>query len=88
MNLLYIYKCLEELEKALNADVSFSLFRSTSLRIKAFWFYKDRAIHWQYVVSLAELELIKDNSAFILYLIEKARGEYSIRISEIDNDRT
>jgi hypothetical protein len=88
MNLKYIHSCLTELQNALQGTVTFEIFQFFGLKIRVFWMYKEKVIHWQYVVSLSELELVNDNSAFILYLIEKAKGEYALQKSEIDNDRT
>jgi hypothetical protein len=87
MNLKYIYECIEKLQKELNGQVSFGGSVFAGLWIRVFWYYKDTSIQWQYVMSFSELDLINENSSFILYLIEKAKSEYAIKVLEIDNDR-
>lgn len=85
MNLLYIYGCITELQEKLQCTVTFGIHQFAGLQIRAFWFYKERAIHWQYTISTQELEIVNDNSAFVLYLMEKARGEYLRKIEEIED---
>jgi hypothetical protein len=87
MNLKYIYECIEKLQKELNGQVSFGCSIFAGLWIRVFWYYKDTKIQWQYVISFSELDLINENSSFILHLIEKAKSEYTHKASEIDNDR-
>lgn len=87
MNLKYIYRCLDDLQRALNGKVSLELYEFSGLVVRVFWMYKMSAIRWQYVISQEGLELVNDNSAFILFLIEKAQAEYTMRTTEIDDDR-
>lgn len=86
MNLKYILSCIEELQTALQGTVSLSVLQFAGLQIRASWFYKNKLITWQYVVSRPEIELINDNSAFVLYLIEMAKSEYALQTRELDDE--
>ena len=86
MNLIELYQFIKFLEDRIKGKVTLGITEFGGLQIRIFWFYKEKALQWQYVISFLEMNMVKDNSSFIPYLIEKAKAEYQRKTWEIDTD--